>query len=223
METVPGAALKWYPKQPRALSDLCDGHCECPAVAVSWQVILTFMGVIPTKTWMFCAGCFGSQQDMSSKLIWLPNASLQNWQSPYRESPCSPMLGQLLQTVCACLFWFFPSLLSILSLCFLAQQPCKQVLLTSNSCEHPHFSSMTKVPLPMPAFVSPKPGLSTTAQYSALINLHFRLLHTLFSYSGLSLTLAKEKHWQENSVKVHTENEMVIHLLCIFWQQSFFK
>lgn len=71
-------------------------------------------------------------------------------------------------------------------------------------------------------FVSPEPGIFTTAQCSALINLQFRLLHTLFSYSSLSLTLAKEKHWQENSAKAPTENEMVIHLLCIFWQQSFF-
>lgn len=152
METLPGAALKWYPKQPRALSNLCDGHCEGPTVALSWQVILTFMGVIPTKIWIFCAGWFGYHRDMSPKLIWLPNALLQNWQSPYRESPCSLMLGQLLQAVCACLFWFLPSSLSTLSLCFPAQQPCRQVLLASNSCVHPRFSSMTKVPLPMHAF-----------------------------------------------------------------------
>lgn len=160
METLPGVALKWYPKQPRALSNLCDGHCECPTVAMSWQVILTFMGVIPTKIWIFCptkiwifcAGCFGYHQDMSSKLIWLPSALLQNRQSPYRESPRSLMLAQLLQTVCACLFWFLPSSLSTLSLCSPAQQPCRQVLLASNSCVHPHFSSMTKVSLPMHAF-----------------------------------------------------------------------
>lgn len=178
------------------------------------------MGVTTTKIWTFCTGCFGSQQGLSSKLIWLLNALLQNWQRVLTENDLV-LWCQLLQIVCLS-SGSSPAHFSSWASAFLpnshAGSCCSLLISVCTLISAPWQRCLC----PCSLFVSPELGFSTTAQYSALINLQFSLLRTLFSYSSLSLTLPKEKHWQENSMKVHTENEMVIHLLCIFWQQSFF-
>lgn len=154
METLPGDALKLYPKNPRALSTLCDGHCECPTVTISWQVILTWE-LLPLRFEPSVLGVLG-----------LSRVCLQNWfdclthcfrtgkeslQKTTLSSDVRPAPSDSL-----CLFWLLPSSLFILSLCFPAQQPRRQLLLSSYFCMHPHFSSMTKVPLPMLALCLPR-------------------------------------------------------------------
>lgn len=180
---------------------------------MSWQVILTFTGVIATKIVIFCAGSFGSQQDLSSKL-WLVCLM----QGPYTESPCPLMPGQLLQTACPslfCLIWLFSSSLS-LSPAFLpsshAGRCCSLRLPTGILISAPRQRSVP------PCSLRPQsPVFPQEHSYPPVTDLQFFLLHAWFSHPG-SL---QRKHWQEKSAKVRTNRSFF--LLCIFGNRLFRK
>lgn len=184
METLPGAALKWQSKPAHSTKQYVRWAPGVPWYCCALASNFGIRGSYWHKDLNLLYWVFWASARLAFKpSVCLHNAVFQSWQSPYRGSPCTPVSSDLLQTVCpSALFGSSP-------VCFPSCDPAflphtyGQVLPTSASHEHSHFSSTPRVP-PC-SFVSPKPGLSSTARYPPIINLQF--LHSLFSHSSLSL------------------------------------
>lgn len=213
METLPGAASKQWPKPAHSTERSARWVLGVPEYCRVLASNFDIHGSHCHKDFnLLCWVFWVSAGFVFKTLACLPNAGTLHritLSSDARATPSDSLSFSLLPYL-ALFQLTFPHP------CFPAHQPRRQVLLTSASHGHPHFSSTPKV-RPSMLFASPEPGVSPGAQLSTCDGSSVLPPPRMILTSWFTSEKALAGKVSEGSY------QPVILFIMYFWQQTFSK